>query len=536
MKLTKLLTILFLLFVLASCEGESDNDIDITLTLVGDETVRIEEGSTYEDMGVMVNGEVVDYIGYYSTINIDKPGTYYVKYEYQGEEIIRTVEVIPGPTSELLAIIEEFETLTNYSYTLDLNVRFTRGGQDFHTFTYEDYDVNGNYLYGSVHRTSYNMIEYTEQAYIYLDIANNNEEHYLFDEHSFWYRDKNHHVHPTTLFTDFSFDGIKSVTKEVVGNETVYTGYLNFEDYMVAYYSKINLIPDEQFTFEVDDYIEVTITVVDNYIVSFETDLLAVMKDALNEGSNATITEYTYKYTFDNFNTVAEIVLPDEAIQAKRLVHPDFTGMGTTEDPFIIMDAIQLLAIHDHLEKHYQLGADIDLSGSTWMPLGFYNTFTSESPCFTGSLDGNGYTIMNLKARGQLNVEHYGLFYCIDGATIENLTLDNVDIFLHDTNTSFTGGVLVGEVISGTITNIHISGTMITRITVTDGAYLISIGGLTGEIKEGVILSGNTYDLIITLETNLPDTNYVIHEVVGTGQEFLTTYTSTSTVSVVVIG
>lgn len=536
MKLTKLLGILLLLFVLTSCEGEEpEGNTDITLTLVGDSTVRIEEGSEYEDMGIMVNGEVVDFIGYYSTINMNKPGTYYVKYEYEGEEVIRTVEVLPGPRSELLAIIETFEELTNYSYTLDLDVRFERGDTEFHTFIYEDYDVNGNYLYGTVNRTTFQMNEYTQSAYIYLDIANNNEEHYMFDEYSFWYQDIQHIPRATTLFTDFSFDGIKTVTREADGDETIYTGFLNFEDYIVAYNSKINMVPDERFEFEVVDYIEVTIRVKDGYIISFETDLLDVMMGALNEGSNATITEYTYKYTFANFNEVEEIVIPEEGVAAKRLVYPDYTGSGTIDDPFVIMDKTQLITVHDNLDKHFVLGADIDLSGNAWMPLGYTNIYFGESPCFSGTFDGNGYTITNMGVHSELNMEQYGFFYCLDGGTIEDLTLDNVDIYLHDTNSSFTAGVLVGEIITGTVNNVTINGSFHVKITIDDGFHLLTIGGLVGEIKDGATLGGNTYDIDITLETNLPDTNYFIHEIVGKGQEYLTTYTSTSTVTVTVI-
>jgi hypothetical protein len=540
MKIVKLFFIFLFAFGLTACDNnEQQEEQDVTLTLIGDDIVRIEEGSEYEDMGILINGVEDRELGYYSNVNINRVGTYYIKYEYQGKEIIRTVEVIPGPKTELLTIIEEFAQATNYTYSLNLDVRFSRGGEDFHTFIYENYDVNGDYLFGTTNRTSYQMIEYTQQAYIYLDIANQVEEHYMFDDTSFWYQDRVHYPTPTTLVTDLFLDGIKSVTKEETDNQTIYTGFLNFEDYIFAYNSKINLIPDENFAYEVDDYITITITVESGHIVNIETDLLDVMKGALSEASNAEILEYTYEYTFDNYDEVDEIIIPEEGIQARRLVHPDFTGSGTQEDPFIILDFTQFLTIQDNLDKYFKLGADIDFGNNAWIPLGYYNRLYGQPYCFTGGLDGNGYTIQNMSVNGQLNISEYGLFTCIDGSTgggiVTNLTFDNVNITLRETNISFTGGVLAGHITDGQVTNVTIRGSMRINITITDGFHLLSIGGLTGEISDDCTLIGNTYDMTITLQTNLPNTNYFIHEVAGTGYEYLTTYESTSTVTVEVI-
>ena len=48
----------------------------------------------------------------------------------------------------------------------------------------------------------------------------------------------------------------------------------------------------------------------------------------------------------------------------------------------------------------------------------------------------------------------------------------------------------------------------------------------------GVTLEGNSYDVDITLITNLLDTNYSVHEVAGTGSEFVTIYDSTTTITI----
>lgn len=538
MKITKIMLMLLVVISLASCDQDEVVMEDITLELIGEETVRIEEGEVYEDLGVLVNGEQMD-LGYYSSVNTDKIGTYYIKYEYYGEEILRTVEVIPGAKTQLLLLVEDLNSSTNFSYTLNLDVIFTRGGVEFHTFAYEDYDVYGDYLYGTLNKTSFQMTEYTQNAYIYIDKAYKIEELYLFDEHGMWYHEYNYYPKLTTSITDFQLDGLKSVTKEVIDGQTVYTAYLNFEDYIYAYNTKINLIPNEAFDFQVDDYIKLIITEEDGHIVKIETDLTDIMKQGITEASLAVPTRYHYLYTFSNFDEIEPITIPDEGIQAKRLVYLDYSGTGTIEDPYIIMDKIDFMTIGDNLELHYKLGADIDLSSIGWMPFGLTQWYLGQSYCFTGSIDGDGYAINNLTYGGEYNYEDYGLFMCINGTDgggiVKNLTFNNVDISLYNSDISFTGGVLAAEIVQGTITNVSINGRVKIKIVISDGAYLIYLGGLTGKLSSGSILTGNSYNLELILETNLTSTNYVIHEVVALGQEFLTTYESTSTTTVITV-
>lgn len=67
--------------------------------------------------------------------------------------------------------------------------------------------------------------------------------------------------------------------------------------------------------------------------------------------------------------------------------------------------------------NHYQLNADIDLSGVVWTPIAD----------FTGVLDGNGYTISNLTISG--TSDYQGLFAKVStNAEIRNLNLSNFNI------------------------------------------------------------------------------------------------------------
>ncbi|QQE80032.1 S-layer family protein [Alicyclobacillus sp. SO9] len=127
-------------------------------------------------------------------------------------------------------------------------------------------------------------------------------------------------------------------------------------------------------------------------------------------------------------------------------------GSGTTADPYIIATAAQLAAMASDVNAKltdpqgtsyatatYDLGANIDLSATTW---------TSISN-FAGTFDGNGYRISNLSSSG-------GLFESTtSGATIENVALTNVKV---TTSGSYLGA-LVG-VNRGDVTNSYSSGSV----------------------------------------------------------------------------
>ena len=74
------------------------------------------------------------------------------------------------------------------------------------------------------------------------------------------------------------------------------------------------------------------------------------------------------------------------------------------------------------------LGANIDLGGHPWTPIGYNpNEVAGNENYFAGTFDGNGYTISNLKidVKDQGGV---GLFGAVHNATFKNFTLSNVNI------------------------------------------------------------------------------------------------------------
>lgn len=103
------------------------------------------------------------------------------------------------------------------------------------------------------------------------------------------------------------------------------------------------------------------------------------------------------------------------------------SGSGTYDDPYLILNPIQLNQLRNYLNKYgvyFKLMANIDLTEfiedenptQGWQPIG-----TASTP-FKGTLDGNGKTISGLWIN-RSSSDYVGLFGCTNGATIAYLTL-----------------------------------------------------------------------------------------------------------------
>ncbi|MCF8223690.1 MAG: T9SS type A sorting domain-containing protein [Bacteroidales bacterium] len=157
-------------------------------------------------------------------------------------------------------------------------------------------------------------------------------------------------------------------------------------------------------------------------------------------------------------------------------------GSGTEADPYQITTVEQLQEMNDDLTAHYILVNDIDASAtSTWnggkgfVPVG-YN--------FSGSLDGRGYSIINLYSY-DLDII-CGLFSTIaSGGEISNLFLTNC--IITPSPDQMGTGAIAGKN-SGSIINCHTSGTV-------TGNMFHGVGGVAG-INYGLIEnSGSSCDV-----------------------------------------
>lgn len=127
------------------------------------------------------------------------------------------------------------------------------------------------------------------------------------------------------------------------------------------------------------------------------------------------------------------------------LVGQERIGSGTEADPYIINSVADLAAIGASPDAYFRVESDFDASGYDFSPI---------TPDFTGTLDGNNHVISNL----YIVASEYnsGIFSRLDGATVKDLTLHNVDIELLPT----TGvcGTLAGNATETTVSNFHIDG------------------------------------------------------------------------------
>ncbi|MCR5751299.1 MAG: hypothetical protein K6G91_04995, partial [Kiritimatiellae bacterium] len=115
-------------------------------------------------------------------------------------------------------------------------------------------------------------------------------------------------------------------------------------------------------------------------------------------------------------------------------------GPVISDEPTLITTREGLAAIADNLAGSYALGAEIDLGGADWTPIG------NVSAPFTGTLRGNNHAIRNLFCTNSLSGADYrGLFGCANGATIEGVSVSGTVA-----GKQYVGG-LVGCITGGTL-------------------------------------------------------------------------------------
>lgn len=117
----------------------------------------------------------------------------------------------------------------------------------------------------------------------------------------------------------------------------------------------------------------------------------------------------------------------------------------------------------DFSGKVITLGADIDLGGKEWTPIG------TVSNKFQGTFDGDNNTISNLKIDKQ-ELTNAGLFGVLNTpGVIKNVTIHNASI-----NANASAGSLIGSAHTGSLNNCRVTGA------INISAYY-KVGGLSGE-------------------------------------------------------
>ena len=169
------------------------------------------------------------------------------------------------------------------------------------------------------------------------------------------------------------------------------------------------------------------------------------------------------------------------SLLAQIETEPSF-GDGSSGNPYKISTLNHLFWItenDDKWDKHYIQTANIDaFSTSSWDSNEGFSPIGDNSPKFTGSYDGDGYTINGLTI-ARSSTHYIGLFGYTDGATIQDLGVTNVNI-----KGKHYVGALVGSNEGSTISNCYSTGS----VTGTQNF----VGGLVGWVLDTSTVS-NSY-------------------------------------------
>jgi hypothetical protein len=168
-------------------------------------------------------------------------------------------------------------------------------------------------------------------------------------------------------------------------------------------------------------------------------------------------------------------------------------------------------------EDRYYLTNDLDFTGFTWELNAINNAVI-----FRGVLDGDGYTISNLTMYTNSAVySNLGIFPIINGGTVKNLVLDNVETSLGPITlgaSELASGLIAGQILNTvTISNITIidSGVRATRGTGAGGivGYIrgtssdVTISNIKATNLKVWNLSSNAGGIVGQINQNVPSVN-----------------------------
>jgi len=151
---------------------------------------------------------------------------------------------------------------------------------------------------------------------------------------------------------------------------------------------------------------------------------------------------------------------------------PEQTGTGTIDDPYFVRGYPDLIAISGDPTACYQLTADIDLGGLSFL--------SALVPVFQGHFDGAGHCISNFVLTGEWNLGVFGVLH--SEATVVDLNIHGARMVLtsEDLYPESMGLGTLAALSRGTVSGCTTS----TEITVKSGTSSRDIGGLIG-INEG---------------------------------------------------
>ena len=177
----------------------------------------------------------------------------------------------------------------------------------------------------------------------------------------------------------------------------------------------------------------------------------------------------------------------------------DVSWYDASENNFTIMNKDQLLGLRllsqsvDFAGKTVTLGADIDLAGESWLPIGLHvdSDGSVTGVAFAGTFDGNGKSITGMHASPSNKAGSWGLFGQIAG-TVKNLTVSGTI----EGTANQVGGV------AGAMRN----GAKLENVTSNVNMTIIgtNVGGITGRVEQAgdYTISGCSYGGTLSITGN----------------------------------
>ena len=148
----------------------------------------------------------------------------------------------------------------------------------------------------------------------------------------------------------------------------------------------------------------------------------------------------------------------------------------TVNSPIQIKTCQDLQNVNNNLAGNYVLVNDIDCTGFSYQPVG-----ATASQGFTGIFDGANHKINNLQISEGVNfLFPVGVFSVVTGATLKNVTINNVAI-----TAGFQSpvGILVGQLNNSLVQNVQVQGS----ISSGGGAVSAPAGGITAILANSTI-------------------------------------------------
>ncbi|NLN45123.1 MAG: hypothetical protein GX153_00955, partial [Clostridiaceae bacterium] len=180
-------------------------------------------------------------------------------------------------------------------------------------------------------------------------------------------------------------------------------------------------------------------------------------------------------------------------------------GSGTEEEPYLISNGAELAYLAQQVNAgtafsntFFRQTEDIDLDGREWTPIGRYiGSSNSGNKLFSGTYDGDGYTISNLnidiRIESSTDANKNGaLFAYIDGV-VQNLGLIGAQSAVSNSSGNAYAGGIAGYLGTSTkmghIKNSYVRGSVSATITYSSSSACVMAGGIAAHLNNGSLVN-----------------------------------------------